>query len=361
MSADRRDPALSRRTFLGNAAALAGAAAGGSALGSSEAAWAANTPPPASLAASPPPGFVPLSEPGKIIKVSKSDTLMPNGLFPKADVAQTMLERVMMELTGETDINKAMARFIHKDDKVAIKMNGIAGQTGATMATNKEIVLPIVAAVLAVGVPAANIMVYEQYNSFFNGTRVNAKNLPPGVQMGIHANKDATMPEIRVLGIRTKFVRQLTEATAVINVALIKDHSICGYTGCLKNMTHGSTINPHDFHAHNASPQIATLYAQDVVKSRVRLHITDAFKLIYDQGPLDKNPERRVPHDAVYATTDPVAMDIIGWGEVEKWRKNKGLPTLAKAGREPTYIRVAGELGLGVADKEQIRMREVTL
>jgi uncharacterized protein (DUF362 family) len=357
MSAERVDPTLSRRRFLGNAAALAGAAAGSSALAERTAMAAA----PANLAATPPGGFVPLSEPGKIIKVSKSDTLMPNKLFPKEDIARTMLERVMTELTGETDINKAMARFIHKDDKVAIKMNGIAGQTGATMATNKEIILPIVAAVLAVGVPAANIVVYEQYNSFFNGTRVNAKNLPAGVLTSIHANKDATMPEIKVLGIRTKFVRPLTEATAVINVALIKDHSICGYTGCLKNITHGSTINPHDFHAHNASPQIATLYAQDVVKSRVRLHITDGFKLIYDQGPLDKNPERRVPHDAVYATTDPVAMDIIGWGEVEKWRQNKRLPTLAKAGREPTYIRVAGELGLGVADKEQIRMREVTL
>jgi uncharacterized protein (DUF362 family) len=358
MSAERVDPTLSRRRFLGNAAALAGAATGASALGSSSSASAAA---PTSLAASPPAGFVPLSEPGKIVKVSKSDTLMPNKLFPKEDVARTMLERVMTELTGETDINKAMARYIHKDDKVAIKMNGIAGQTGATMATNKEIILPIVAAVMALGVPAANIVVYEQYNSFFNGTRVNAKNLPPGVLTAIHANKDATMPEIKVLGIRTKFVRPLTEATAIINVALIKDHSICGYTGCLKNITHGSTINPHDFHAHNASPQIAALYAQDVVKSRVRLHITDGFKLIYDQGPLDKNPERRVPHDAVYATTDPVAMDIIGWGEVEKWRKNKGLPTLTKAGREPSYIRVAGELGLGVADKEQIRMREVTL
>jgi len=357
MSAERVDPALSRRRFLGNAAALAGVAAGASALAESTALAAA----PANLAAAPPAGFVPLSEPGKIVKVSKSDTLMPNKLFPKEDVARTMLERVMTELTGETDINKAMARFIHKDDKVAIKMNGIAGQTGATMATNKELILPIVAAVLAVGVPAANIVVYEQYNSFFNGTRVNAKNLPAGVLTAIHANKDATMAEIKVLGIRTKFVRPLTDATAVINVALIKDHSICGYTGCLKNITHGSTINPHDFHAHNASPQIAALYAQDVVKSRVRLHITDGFKLIYDQGPLDKNPERRVPHDAVYATTDPVAMDVIGWGEVEKWRKNKGLPTLAKAGREPTYIRVAGELGLGVADKEQIRMREVTL
>jgi len=358
MSADRPDPTLSRRKFLGHAACLTGAAVGAAALASSGEASAATT---TNLAASPPPGFVPLSAPGKIIKVSKSDVLMPNGLFPKEDAARMMLERAMTELTGETDMVKAMSRFIHKDDKVAIKMNGIAGQTGATMATNKEIILPLVAAVIAAGVPAGNIVVYEQYNSFFNGTRVNAKNLPAGVLTAIHANKDATMPEIRVLGIRTKFVRPLTEATAVINFALIKDHSICGYTGCLKNMTHGSTINPHDFHQHNASPQIAALYAQDVVKSRVRLHITDGFKLIYDQGPLDKNPERRVPHGAVYATTDPVAMDMIGWNEVEKWRKDKGLPTLTKAGREPSYIRIAGELGLGIADKEQIRMREVTL
>jgi uncharacterized protein (DUF362 family) len=302
-----------------------------------------------------------MAAPGKVIKVSKSDVLMPNKLFPKEEAARTMLERAMIELTGETDIIKAFGRFVHKDDKVAIKMNGIAGQSGATMATNKEIILPIVAAVMGVGVPAANIVVYEQYNSFFNGTRVNQKNLPAGVRTAIHANKDATMPEIRVLGIRTKFVRPLTEATAVINVALIKDHSICGYTGCLKNITHGSTINPHDFHAHNASPQIAALYAQDIVKSRVRLHITDGFKLIYDEGPLDKNPDRRVPHEAVYVTTDPVAMDTIGWNEVEKWRKEKRLPTLAKAGREPTYIRVAGELGLGIADKDQIRLREITL
>jgi uncharacterized protein (DUF362 family) len=355
MSADRCF--FSRRTFLGGAA-VAGVAAGGSQLFSGRPAFADGI---ASLAASPPAGFVPMAAPGKIIKVAKSDVLMPNGLFPKEEAARTMLERAMTELTGETDMGKAFARFVHKDDKVAIKMNGIAGQTGATMATNKEIVLPIVAGVMAAGVPASNIVVYEQYTSFFNGTRVTAKNLPAGVLTAVHGNKDATMPEIHVLGIPTKFVRPLTEATAVINVALIKDHSICGYTGCLKNVTHGSTINPHDFHQHNASPQIAALYAQDIIKSRVRLHITDGFKLIYDGGPLDKNPDRRVPHEAVYVTTDPVAMDTIGWNEVEKWRKDKGLPTLAKAGREPSYIRVAGELGLGVANLQQIRMREITL
>ena len=184
---------------------------------------------------------------------------------------------------------------------------------------------------------------------------------PAGVRAYVHENKDAAMGSITVAGVATKFVRPFTEATAVINVGLIKDHSICGYTGCMKNITHGATINPHAFHDHNASPQITELYAQDVVRSRVRLHILDGFKVIYDGGPLDNNKRRRVLHEAVYATTDPVAADVLGWEVVEGLRKEAALPTLKDAGREPTYLRLAGELGLGVYDKNRIRLRDVTL
>jgi len=344
-----------RRAFLGTVAAGAAMAAAGPAQAVS------------GFAAHPPAGFVPLSIPGKVVKVSKSNTLQPNDLWPTEDAARAMLARAMAELTGLSDLGAAFAKFVHKDDKVAIKPNGIAGKHGATMASNKELVLEVVRGVMAAGVPASSIVIYEQYPSFLAGTRVASKqgvmdaSFPAGITAVVHENKDATMTEIQVAGVGTKFVRPFTEATAVINVGLIKDHSICGYTGCLKNITHGSTINPQAFHEHNASPQIAQLYAQDVVKSRVRLHIVDGFKLIYDEGPLDTNKKRRVPHEAVYATTDPVAMDILGWGVVEQWRKDNGLPTLKEAGREPTYIQIAGELGLGVADKNRIALRDVRI
>jgi len=346
----------SRRAFVGALASGAAMLGVGEALGS-----------PSGLAARPPAGFVPLSMPGKVVKVSKANTLQPNGLWPTEEAARTMLQRVMAELTGSSDLGAAFARFVHKDDKVAIKPNGIAGKHGATMATNKELVLEIVKGVMAAGVPAASIVIYEQYPAFLAGTRVANRAalldpaFPAGITAVVHENRDATMPEIQVSGIGTRFVRPFTEATAVINVGVIKDHSICGYTGCLKNITHGSTVNPQAFHEHNASPQIASLYAQDVVKSRVRLHIVDGYKLIYDEGPLDTNKKRRVPHEAVYATTDPVAMDVLGWAVVEEWRKNNGLPTLKDAGREPTYIRAAGDMGLGVADKNRIGLREITI
>ena len=351
-----RSSPLSRRGFLGTAA--------GAATLSSAAAQAQEKKPDAprpSLAAAPPPGFVPYSAPGKIVKVTKSDSLQENKLWPKPEVAKMVLDRAMLEFTGESDVTKAFGKFIHKDDKVAIKLNGIAGQKGQTMATNKELVLPVVEYVLALGVPAANVWIYEQYPNFLAGTRVSDKVLPAGVKAYTHNNGTTTMDEIKVEGVGTKFTRYLTEATAVINISTIKDHGICGYTGMLKNMTHGSCINPHDFHAHTASPQIAHLYAQDVIKSRVRLNITDGFKLMYEGGPLDRRPDCRIPHDSVYISTDPVAIDAYHADLIDKIRVEKGLKTLKDAKRDPSYIRVAAQLGLGIADLSAIRVREITL
>jgi uncharacterized protein (DUF362 family) len=346
---------IGRRGFIGTSAAAVAA------MAASRTALADEPTSRANLAAAPPEGFSPMATTGRIVKVSKSGSLGDNGLWPNAEPAKMMLERVMSELTGEADVVKAFGRFIHKDDKVAIKVNGIGGQKGQTFGTNKEIVIPIVQSLLALGVPAANLWVYEQYPTFLAGTRVSDKTLPGGVKTYTHNNGTTTMDEIRVEGIATKFTKYLTDATALINVSLIKDHGICGYTGMMKNATHGSCINPQDFHAHTASPQIAHLYAQDVIKSRARLCITDAFKVMYDGGPLDRRPDCRVHEEAIYATTDPVAMDTYGAMLVDKYRVEKGLKTLKDAKREASYIKVAAQLGLGVGDLNAIRLREVTL
>src|SRR6185436_5736863 len=95
---------------------------------------------------------------------------------------------------------------------------------------------------------------------------------PKGVNVAVHDNDDATMDprEIPGTGVETKFARVLTEATALINVSLVKDHAIAGYTGALKNMTHGLTINPSSFHDHHAAPQIALIAAKDVLRGDER-------------------------------------------------------------------------------------------
>lgn len=344
---------LGRRSLLGGAAAAATLLGTGSALAAKDKA-------PVVLAATPPAGFVPFSAPGRVVRVEKTGSLAANQLYPKPEDAKAMLEKALTELTGEADLVKAVGRFVHKDDKVCVKVNGIAREN---MGTNKELVIPFLEAMIASGVPAANITVLEQYNNFLQGTRINARNVPAGVKTAVHLNEDAVMAErmITGTGVRTKFVRVLTESTAVINFALVKDHSICGYTGQLKNMTHGCTINPHDFHTHRASPQIALLYAQDVIKSRVRLNIADAFKVMAHGGPLWKQPQYVSPYESVFASTDPVALDTIGWEIVEARRAEKKLRSLTTEGRPPAYIKAAADLGLGIHERAQIKLHELKL
>jgi hypothetical protein len=103
------------------------------------------------------------------------------------------------------------------------------------------------------------------------------------------------------------------------------------------------------------------MYAQDVIKSRVRLCIADGFKVMADGGPLYKRPEFVKPHEAVYASTDPVAIDTIGWEVVEKYRADFKLKTLAEMGREPAYIKAAADLGLGVHERAKIVLKEVAI
>jgi uncharacterized protein (DUF362 family) len=342
---------MDRRAFLGGVAATTAAA---TVLRSA----VANAG-PSGLAAVPPAGFSPLSAPGVVVRVKKPGCLEANGIYPKVDDAKAMLQRALQELTGKSDLVSAVKLFVHPQDKVCVKVNGIAQQN---MSTNKELVLPFVQAMIDAGVPAASITLLEQYPGFLQATRIRPKDVPAGVALSWHSNNDATMDWRNIPGGgRAKFVRVLTESTALINFALVKDHSIQGYTGALKNMTHGCNINPQDFHQRHGSPQIAILAAQDIVRSRLRLCIYDGFKLMAHGGPLYKQPQYVVPHEAVYASTDPVAIDAIGWGEVEKARAGFGLKSLTDEGREPAYIRAAADLGLGVADPKKITLREITL
>lgn len=354
-----------RRTFVQGSAITAVSAAASAAL-SARFAWSA--PGIEKWVAQAPAGFSPLSAPGRVVKVTKGtdfpSLMQPNQLWPRPEVARQMLERVLMELTGAPNVVEAMKKLVHPADTVAVKVNGIAGQRGATMAVNFELIQPVVEAVVAAGVPPEHVTVFEQYPSYLAGTRVGLKgrDLPKGVKTGIHGNVDAVMPETAIYaGVKTRFVRFVTDATAVIDMTMMKDHSICGFTGALKNMTHGQIVNPQAHHAWNCNPQIAVLYNHPILRSRVRLHLVDAFKITYEGGPLDKYPERRIPHGAVYASTDPVALDTIGTTVIEGARKANGLPSLARVKRDPAYIRTAAELGVGIADENAIRLREIAL
>lgn len=346
------DP-LDRRQFLGTVAAGAVVTAGTEALAQRGAAAAT---PEVSFTATPPQGFTPLNIPGRVVRVNKPDSLRPGNLFPKPEAALAMVNRAVMELAGQSDVARAWRAFVHPGDRVAVKVNGLGLRN---MASNKETVVAIVEGVIAAGVPANQITVYDQWDSFLAATRVNARALPAGVRVLCH-NQERLSAQTRVASGRTKYALPLLEATAVIGVPLIKDHSLCGFTGAMKNMTHGSIENPEAFHRHLCAPQIAELYAHEAIRSRVRLHIMDAFKAVYHGGPRD-NPECRVPFNAVFASTDPVALDRVGSDIVDQLRTQHRMTTLEARGLPVRYLDAAAALGLGISDRARIELRAVDL
>src|SRR5690606_3447326 len=104
-------------------------------------------------------------------------------------------------------------------------------QNGATMAFNFEFLAPLVDGLIALGVAPERIIVFEQFPKFLAGTRANVGKyqLPAGVRVEYHANRDVRMPGVRVFHrVETKFVRQVTDASAIINLTMMKDHSLCG-------------------------------------------------------------------------------------------------------------------------------------
>jgi uncharacterized Fe-S center protein len=86
----------------------------------------------------------------------------------------------------------------------------------------------------------------------------------------------------------------------------------------------------------------------------------DAFKVLYDGGPQD-NPSARVVYEAIFMSTDPVALDRTGAGIVDEFRSHHGMQSIAQRGDPARYIDHAAQLGLGVADPAHITIRPITL
>jgi len=300
-------------------------------------------------------GWRPFVAPGRVIEVRHPSPFRGIGLEPR--VAADMLDRSVVELTGAPSAPEAWRKLFRPEDVVALKPNGLGGRL---LATHKELLDAAIAALMGIGVPARNILVYEQWRPFMMNCRVTPGSLPQGVRQTVHLNTDAPAEWTRVPSGRTRYVRPLLDATAVIAFPLAKDHAIAGVTGALKNMTHGSIVNPSEFHRHAASPQIAELYAHDAIRSRVRLQVMDATRVLYNGGPADA-PSFRIRGDSIWVSTDPVALDTLLIDRIEHERREHRLPSLTARGTPPGHVAAAAALGLGIGELARITKRTIAI
>ncbi len=147
---------------------------------------------------------------------------------------------------------------------------------------------------------------------------------------------------------------------ALINFGILKDHDLSGTSVAMKNLF-GLIHNPNRYHFDvHKDPYLPDLCLHPYVKDKIRLTICDAFRAQYDRGPAFNAPTSW-EYNGLMMAVDQVALDAVAARILEQKRKIEGLPSFKEAEREPLYIPLAEEKGVGFADPSKIEIKEVTI
>lgn len=291
-------------------------------------------------------------------------------LRPDPNVVENMVNEGLKKLTGKDDITAAWSQFISKNDVVGIKVNPIGKKT---LSSNPEVVNSIIKGIQGVGVKANNIIVWDRYdehmgwagypfNKSSEGVRYYSTEPTSGYDREQFYKSDEDKESMRDEdGNISYFSNILTrDITALINVPVMKDHSIAGVTLCLKNISYGVVNNTRRFHAapYYCDPMTAEVFSHPAVSKKIRLHILDSLNACFDGGPINMKPFTMWKEERILFGTDPVAIDKIGMELIEKKRLENNKSSIRHKAK---HIRTAAQMGIGTDDPAMIDLVEVNV
>jgi uncharacterized protein (DUF362 family) len=255
--------------------------------------------------------------------------------------------------TGEPSPVDGLRRLFEPTDVVGIKVNTLGGQG---VSTRPEVALKLASWLQAAGVSAERILIWDRTSRELRAAGYRLTD-GPGVRVrGTDEDWDRALTEWGPSA--SRFARVMVEdLTAVISVGRLKDHGLAGVSLSLKNW-YGVVHNPNKLHGDSCAPYVPRLVAHPLIHDKLRLSLVDASMGQCHGGP-GRVPRWAWPFEGFLASTDPVALDTVGWRILEARRKRVGLKPVGDEGREPRYIADAAKLGLGVADPKRIEVADV--
>ncbi len=285
--------------------------------------------------------------------VSKLGMASVGEVDPAVDqsVLNSMVASGMRAFTGASSEAAAWKKLFKPADVVGIKINGLFRVNAST---HPEVVASIIAGLKLAGVKEENIIVWDRNDRELTQAGFVINRTGEGV--ACYGTEGEYEPEPTSKGsFNGKLSRILTEKiTALINVPILKDHSISGVTCAMKNH-YGSHHNPSAHHGNNCDPFLAELNSIPAIKDKTRLIVTDALKPIAQGGP-GYNAQYAWEHRSILISADPVTMDYQGWQIIEEQRKVFGLKPFAESGRPTKFIETAASLGLGTNDPAKMEI-----
>jgi len=291
------------------------------------------------------------------VVIAQDDKVIDKQNAVVEDVTQKMLDNALMNLAGVKNRNAAWSRYFDKKDIVGIKVNTLAGRR---MSSHIQLVKVIINGLKAIGIPEENLIIWDKADNDLTGAGYEINTTRKGVKC---LSTEATVEygDLIMYGsIASCYSKILSSCTALVNVPVLKHHSIAGVTISLKNWL-GAIHNPNKYHFDAAAdPYIADINMPDILRKKRQLIVCDALIAQYNGGP-GFNPSYTWNSNSLLVATDPVALDTVGTQIIEAKRKEMKLPSLKEAGIEPKYIATAAddEHQLGTNDLKKIEIVRV--
>jgi uncharacterized protein (DUF362 family) len=268
-----------------------------------------------------------------------------------------MYTKGLFMLTEQTKWKDCLHSFLSMKDNIGIKINTIGGKSISTR--------PDTAFCLARFLSENQ----EKYGDIIVWDRTNRELRDAGYTLNLNRKG------IKVFGTDTQGMGYAHDLVSHLNVgslfstiqsdlvsssislAILKDHGLAGVTGAMKNYF-GAIHNPNKYHDSNCDPYVAEVFDTPPVKNKHRLSILDGLIVQFHRGP-SYHSRWADKQGLLIFSFDPVAADTIGWQIIEKLRAKNGLPSLGEENREPSYLKTAEKMGLGVTDLGKISIKEV--
>lgn len=278
--------------------------------------------------------------PGKSrVVIADDQDLRGNGATPEEQRVARLLDRAMLAYGGNS--KDAWKHVVRPGQKVTLKVNTIAGKG---LSTHVSLVLAICERLQQAGVKPGDIIIWDRTSRELERAGYTISTDPNKVRcFGTDTAGYGYEDQPQTFGMVTaKVSRILTQNTDVmINLPLLKDHEIAGVTLAMKNM-YGVVERPDQLHGGHCNPYVADLNMLPPIREKMKLTILDGMTGLYNGGP-SFHPEYTWPHNGLIVAQDRVALDRIGAQIIEKKRAEKGLKTVAEAGRPATYIATAAD------------------
>jgi uncharacterized protein (DUF362 family) len=274
-----------------------------------------------------------------------------NGENLSSEAIRQMLDASITNLTGLNNASEAWSALFGPGERIAIKVNTISA---SGYWTHVPLVMAVTERLQAVGVMPERIIVFDRSSQELEraGYLINKDNF------GVHCygtDGDYTSGWT-IMDTEISLSSILLECDALINIPLLKQHSITGLSFAMKN--HYGTFNrPGSFHGKRAEKGIPELNALAPLKERARLIIGDALDVV-KAGWHDSTPG-----DSILMSFDPVALDTVGLQVYNDTMTAEGNDSAIKVATSLARAWLANgvELGVGTNDPNNIDLVEVNL